>query len=135
MTFGRAVMFGRTHRTPLPDLIDDESVGSGVSSQPPTTLPSLALFVQSCKLFKILHDVLDLLNTCKNGSHNDDARWEDLIIQILTINRQLELFYMASLLISGLVLRACRLLCRLFTFNSRCFTAGRTCLGPQNRVI
>lgn len=93
MTFGRAVMIGRIHRTPLPDLIDDESVENGVSIQPPSTFPSLALFVQSFKLFETLHDVLDLLNTCRFGSHNDDARWEDLIIQILTINRQLELFY------------------------------------------
>ena len=90
MAFGLPAMTDLSHGVPPPELFDGERVELGIPGQLPSAVPNLALFVQSCKLIEILHDVLEILS---EGAHTSNARWEDLMLRILASNRQLEVFY------------------------------------------
>lgn len=86
MTFGRP--FGiQKHNVPIPSLIDDEYISTNrTGHQPLDKIPQLGMFVHSCALFDILHDVLLTLYT-DQSSKPDHAKTLDAVMHS---NRRLD---------------------------------------------
>src|ERR1700712_920371 len=89
MTFGRPVMIADAGRMPLPDVVDDGYVDDEGFRQPTNVTSFMMLFVQSCRLFDILRDVLQV----QSAEATTSLQVEDLVVQTLKTNRRLETFF------------------------------------------
>lgn len=91
-------MLSNSWNVPVPSLVDDEYLFiQGEGTQPPDVLSRLGLFVSSCKLFEILHEIL--LNFyaedsgLRNSKHSDpDTYAREIIGDVLSYNRRLDMF-------------------------------------------
>jgi Fungal specific transcription factor domain len=98
MTFGRPTMLSNSWSVPIPLLIDDEYLSVQEEGNQPPNVPSrLGLFVSSCKLFEILHEILISFyagdpgtGDFKQTESNTVAR--DMIADVLRYNRSLAMF-------------------------------------------
>ena len=98
MTFGRPTMLSRSCSVPIPLLIDDEYLSDQKEGNQPPDIPSrLGLFVSSCKLFEILHEILVSFyaedagtSTSKQTDSNTVA--QAMIADVLRHNRSLAMF-------------------------------------------
>jgi hypothetical protein len=98
MTFGRPTMLSNSWNVPIPLLIDDEYLSvQGEGVQPPDVPCRLGLFVSSCKLFEILHDILFSFYAKDPGMGlskqlESDPGARDLLKDALDYNRRLDKF-------------------------------------------
>jgi hypothetical protein len=91
-------MLTSSGNVPIPLLIDDEYLSVQAVGVQPSEVPSrLGLFVSSCKLFEILHDILSNFYAESSGSglskqleSGGDAR--HLLVDVLNYNRRLDKF-------------------------------------------
>ncbi|KAG6000348.1 hypothetical protein E4U21_005557 [Claviceps maximensis] len=97
MTFGRPTMIHGTNNVPLPLNMDDEYLGVDTVGTQPVHAPSyLSLFVNSCVLLEILHDVLHFVTTCEPGTETAGEETSmspppisRIVAQVLDLNRRL----------------------------------------------
>ena len=98
MTFGRPTMLSNLRSVPIPLLIDDEYLSAQEEgSQPPDVPSRLGLFVSSCKLFEILHEILISFYAEDSGTGTpkqlrSDNMARDMIVDVLRHNRSLAMF-------------------------------------------
>ena len=98
MTFGRPTMLSKSWKVPVPLLIDDEYLSVQGEGVQPSKIPSrLGLFVSSCKLFEILHEILSnfyigdsSVGLLKQQESELDQR--EIIMDVLDYNRRLDKF-------------------------------------------
>jgi hypothetical protein len=98
MTFGRPTMLSKSWKVPVPLLIDDEHLSvDGTGVQPPDIPSRLGLFVSSCELFEILHDILATFYVDESGADSSkqlhpQTPGRDIITDVLSFNRRLDEF-------------------------------------------
>lgn len=98
MTFGRPMMVGPDLTVPLPSMVDDEFLdGPATYFETPNTLPQMSLFVCSCRLFEILHDILSVFYVKEIGTSKQgpllltSTEVDDCIINVLKFNKRIDL--------------------------------------------
>lgn len=94
MTFGRPTTLQRICDVPLPETSHEIETVSGSGEEAATEFSQLNLFVYSCKLFDILHDALQILNSSLPRDRSaEDAGADDVpVVQLLEINSRLDTF-------------------------------------------
>ena len=98
MTFGRPTMLSKSRNVPVPSLIDDEYLCvQGEGFQPPDVPSRLGLFVSSCKLFEILHEILSDFYAEDSGiglpkQLESKPHAREIVVDILKFNRRLDEF-------------------------------------------
>lgn len=91
-------MISSPSHVPVPLLIDDEYLlVEGEGEQPPDVPSRLGLFVSSCKLFEILHEILYNFYGEESGNglleqFKSDSRARDILVEVLDYNRRLDRF-------------------------------------------
>lgn len=91
-------MLSNSWNVPVPLLVDDEYLSvHGEGEQPPEVPSRLGLFVSSCKLFEILHEILLNFYAEDSGIRNSqhlesDAYAQEIIGDVLSFNRRLDVF-------------------------------------------
>lgn len=91
-------MISNAWNVPVPLLIDDEYLNiEGEGVQPPAVPSRMGLFVSSCKLFEILHDVLSTFYAGDAGTRNakqieTEILPQEIIENVLSYNRRLDSF-------------------------------------------
>jgi hypothetical protein len=86
MTFGRPTTIRRRDGVALPLLVNDTVLHQRQSDQDATGYSDLHLFIYSCKLFDILHDLLVDLNETPAQVTNDDEWYLRLFAASCRIN-------------------------------------------------
>jgi hypothetical protein len=91
-------MLSNSWNVPVPLLVDDEYLSIQGEGTQPLDVPSrLGLFVSSCKLFEILHEILLNFYAKDSGTRNSkhldpDAYAREIIGDVLSYNRRLDMF-------------------------------------------
>ena len=91
-------MLSNSWNVPVPLLVDDEYLSvQGEGEQPPEIPSRLGLFVSSCRLFEILHEILLKFyaedSGIRNAQHPEpDAYAREIIGDVLNYNRRLDMF-------------------------------------------
>ena len=92
-------MLSNSWKVPVPLLIDDEYLSlHGEGGQPPNVPSRLGLFVSSCHLFEILHEILSNFYAEDTGaaaskSSDSDPHAGDILADVLKYNRLLDKFH------------------------------------------
>lgn len=93
MTFGRPTTIPPSHFTRRPTLIDDEYLlEDGEGSQPKDKPSRMGLFVFSCDLFQILHDILSKLYMPDQSRLTTESWTIEGLSDVLGLNLKLDKF-------------------------------------------
>src|SRR3978361_1155675 len=99
MTSGRPTMLTSSWKVSIPLLIDDEHLSIQGEGMQPINIPSrLGLFVSTCHLFKILHEILSNFYAGDSDAgasklKDSDQHRGNMLADVLSYNRRLDKFH------------------------------------------
>lgn len=94
-------MLATSRKVPIPLLIDDENLSAhGYGKQPPNIPSRLGLFVSTCHLFEILHEILSNFYASDQNIEAQKLKDSDnhiglMLADVSNYNRRLEKFHNA----------------------------------------